>query len=169
MEMTPEKIASEYRQAANKQKQIKILAELNLCKQREIVQILLDLGEPIPSVWHEKLQRPERESASVKRKAKAAADDANVGAIHESPAETADTSSGLRPPSPQGEGIGGPPRASAPTAQMATVRVTATLDEIRREAFRLMAEARALGAEQYFVYSAGVMDLVTRITGEDGG
>lgn len=42
--MSPEKIASEWRQAKDKTKQIRILAELNLCPEAEIVAILKTQG-----------------------------------------------------------------------------------------------------------------------------
>ena len=57
MEMTPLQIASEYRTAANKSKQIKVLAELNLVTQRQIAQILADQGEELPGHWKEKLAK----------------------------------------------------------------------------------------------------------------
>ena len=44
MEMTPDEIVVNYRQAKNKGQQIKILADLNLCKIEDIIQILVDHG-----------------------------------------------------------------------------------------------------------------------------
>ena len=44
MEMTPDEIVVNYRQAKNKGQQIKILADLNLCKIEDIIQILVDYG-----------------------------------------------------------------------------------------------------------------------------
>lgn len=58
MEMTPLQIASEYRTAANKSKQIKVLAELNLVTQRRIAEILQEQGEELPGHWKEKLATP---------------------------------------------------------------------------------------------------------------
>lgn len=67
MEMSPEQIASEYRTAANRSKQIKVLAELNLVTQRQIAEILRAQGEELPGHWKEKLaqplRRPPREKA----------------------------------------------------------------------------------------------------------
>ena len=57
MEMTPLEIASEYRTAANKTKQIKVLAELNLCSHRRIAEILQEQGEELPGHWKEKLAK----------------------------------------------------------------------------------------------------------------
>lgn len=54
MEMTPAEICSEYRQAAHKQKQIQILAELNACTKKEIVKILSDAGEQLPGNYYKK-------------------------------------------------------------------------------------------------------------------
>lgn len=44
MEMRPDEIVVNYRQAKNKGQQIKILADLNLCKIEDIIQILVDHG-----------------------------------------------------------------------------------------------------------------------------
>lgn len=44
MEMKPDEIVVNYRQAKNKGQQIKILADLNLCKIEDIIQILVDHG-----------------------------------------------------------------------------------------------------------------------------
>ena len=57
MEMPPLQIASEYRTAANKSKQIKVLAELNLVTQRRIAEILQEQGEELPGHWKEKLEK----------------------------------------------------------------------------------------------------------------
>ena len=57
MEMSPLQIASEYRTAKNKSKQIGVLAELNACTQRQIAQILQEQGEELPGHWKEKLTK----------------------------------------------------------------------------------------------------------------
>lgn len=45
MNMTPEEICREYRQAKHKDKYIQILADMNLCKPQDILAILSDNGE----------------------------------------------------------------------------------------------------------------------------
>lgn len=44
MKMKPDEIVVNYKQAKNKGQQIKILADLNLCKIEDIIQILVDHG-----------------------------------------------------------------------------------------------------------------------------
>lgn len=46
--MTPEDICKEYRTAKNRVKQIGVLAELNACSKKEIVDILQENGEKLP-------------------------------------------------------------------------------------------------------------------------
>lgn len=48
MEMSKGEIVASYRQAADLKKQIGILAELNACEKRDIVEILREAGEPVP-------------------------------------------------------------------------------------------------------------------------
>ena len=62
MQMGNKEIAVDYRRAANKQKQIKILAELNQCAERKIAEILVEEGEELPKKWQEQLQKPSRRS-----------------------------------------------------------------------------------------------------------
>lgn len=62
MQMGNKEIAVDYRRAANKQKQIKILAELNQCAERKIAEILAAEGEELPKKWQEQLQKPARRS-----------------------------------------------------------------------------------------------------------
>lgn len=71
--MNPDAIRSDYRQAANKAKQIDILANLNLCSPREIACLLRDLGEQLPMVWVNKLAKPERGSEEHRKKMSEAA------------------------------------------------------------------------------------------------
>ena len=95
MEMSPLQIASEYRTAKNKSKQIGVLAELNACTQRQIAQILQEQGEELPGHWKEKLAKG--------LKTKPVSDRYLREAIVE--AVTPDTSSGAAaPPSPHGAG-----------------------------------------------------------------
>ena len=51
MTMGPHEIATDYRTAANKALQIKILAELNATTPLEIARILHEQGEPLPKRW----------------------------------------------------------------------------------------------------------------------
>ena len=62
MQMDNTEIAIDYRRAANKQKQIKILAQLNQCAERKIAEILVDAGEELPKKWQEQLLKPSRRS-----------------------------------------------------------------------------------------------------------
>ena len=58
MEMTELQIASEYRTGKDKTKMIKVLADLNLCSQRQIAEILQAQGEELPKAWKDKLAVP---------------------------------------------------------------------------------------------------------------
>ena len=62
MTMDKAEIVIDYRRAANKQKQIKILAQLNQCAERKIAEILVDAGEELPKKWQEQLLKPARRS-----------------------------------------------------------------------------------------------------------
>lgn len=62
MQMGPKEIAVEYRTAANKNKQITVLAELNQVAERKIAEILAAEGEELPKKWQEQLQKPGRRS-----------------------------------------------------------------------------------------------------------
>ena len=48
MQMTTDEILRDYRAAKSKQNQIGVLADLNCCKARDIVNILLEAGEHVP-------------------------------------------------------------------------------------------------------------------------
>lgn len=56
MIMTPQDIAKSYREAKDRRTQIGILADLNVCKHNEIVQVLMDAGE-LTAEEYEKLIR----------------------------------------------------------------------------------------------------------------
>lgn len=60
--MDPGEIVVDYRRAANKTKQIDVLANLNLCEPRDIAELLRDRGEELPKVWQTKLEKPRRGS-----------------------------------------------------------------------------------------------------------
>ncbi len=51
MQMTPEEICAEYRQAKSPLKQIGILADLNQCSKKEITAILTAQGEALPGQY----------------------------------------------------------------------------------------------------------------------
>ena len=72
-EMEPDLIVSDYRQAANKQKQIEILANLNLCSPREIAALLRDHGEELPARWVKALAKPAKDSEENRRRMSEAA------------------------------------------------------------------------------------------------
>jgi len=62
MTMDKAEIIIDYRRAANKQKQIKIMAQLNQCAERKIAEILVDAGEELPKKYQEMLLKPSRRS-----------------------------------------------------------------------------------------------------------
>lgn len=72
-QMEPDLIVTDYRQAANKQKQIEILANLNLCSPREIACLLRDHGEELPSRWVKQLEKPSKMSEEHRRRMSEAA------------------------------------------------------------------------------------------------
>lgn len=54
MVMSKEEIVADYRQSKTKMKQIGILADLNVCKREEIIDILLEAGEELPKNYRKK-------------------------------------------------------------------------------------------------------------------
>lgn len=72
-QMEPDLIVTDYRQAANKQKQIEILANLNLCSPREIAALLRDHGEELPARWVKQLEKPSKMSEEHRRQMSEAA------------------------------------------------------------------------------------------------
>jgi len=60
--MDPGEIVVDYRRAANKTKQIDVLANLNACQPRDIAELLQERGEELPKVWQTKLDKPRRGS-----------------------------------------------------------------------------------------------------------
>lgn len=69
--MTPDEIIAEYKQAKVPMKQIAILADENLCSKKEIVQILLDAGCPVPGQYLPKSKKDEVVKTAQAEKAKA--------------------------------------------------------------------------------------------------
>ena len=60
MTMTTEEIVRDYREAKVKTKQIQILADLNGCKSRDIVKILIEAGESVPGNFLQRKRKEER-------------------------------------------------------------------------------------------------------------
>ena len=56
--MTKEEICRDYRLAANKREQIKVLADLNACSKQEIADILIEDGQEVPK-WYQKKEEPQ--------------------------------------------------------------------------------------------------------------
>lgn len=67
MEMTKSEIVAEYKAAKVPMKQIAILADQNLCKKKEIVAILIEVGCDVPKQYLPKEMRtaPAKEPAEV--------------------------------------------------------------------------------------------------------
>lgn len=63
MTMTKEEIVRDYKAAKTPAKQIAVLADLNVCSRKEIVEILREAGCELPAYYHKKKQ-PELLSAS---------------------------------------------------------------------------------------------------------
>lgn len=216
MQMGPKEIAVEYRTAANKNKQITVLADLNQCAKRDIVQILVDQGEQVSDFWLEKLSKQRRQNKTkLGGMAPVAVSDvgeqlAAPAAPHDgepvSPAEPAtdrdlfEAVATLLPeaeqtPKRQRPGENGVPVAprneyearhwvdgvgpvplepdcradAAPTVrEVRRVEVPRSIpiEELLREACRLMASALALSPDEYHTYSCGVLDLVHALTEE---
>ena len=64
--MTNAEIVAEYRQAAKPQRQIEILADENMCTNKEIVEILREAGCELPKIYlpKKKVQAAETEAAA---------------------------------------------------------------------------------------------------------
>lgn len=56
--MTKEEICRDYRLAANKREQIKVLADLNACTKQQIADILIEDGQEVPK-WYQKKEEPQ--------------------------------------------------------------------------------------------------------------
>jgi hypothetical protein len=164
--MGNKEIAVDYRRAANKQKQIKILAELNQCSERKIAEILVEEGEELPKKWQEQLLKPARRSWK----------------FPEEPAEQSEERSQNEP-----ETAGTAPMTAEVTpAPVPEETLTVTLDPnawdraverkiepgeisaetLLRAACRLMAGAMYLEPPAFHRYSAGVLDLVHALIAE---
>ena len=167
MTMDKAEIVIDYRRAANKQKQIKILAQLNQCAERKIAEILVDAGEELPKKWQEQLLKPARRSWKFPEEPEAPETEPP-----EAPEATEPT----------------PMTAEAVPAEVPEETATVTLDPsvwdraverkiepgeihaetLLRAACRLMAGAMYLEPPAFHRYSAGVLDLVHALLEDDG-
>ena len=167
MTMDKAEIVIDYRRAANKQKQIKILAQLNQCAERKIAEILVDAGEELPKKYQEMLQKPSRRWKFPEEPEAPETEPAEAPEATEPAPMTAEVT-----PAPVPE-------------EASTAEVTVDLDgwdnrgllipmeipeitaeRLLREACRLMAAAMYLEPPAFHRYSAGVLDLVNALTGE---
>lgn len=86
MNMTPQEIAREYREAKDKGNQIKILADENLTDRKEIIKILKEQGEITDKIPRAKGARARAEKGAAvgdqKKKEKEAADDTPESVIN---------------------------------------------------------------------------------------
>ena len=67
MVMTNEEIVRDFNQAANRMKQISILADQNLCTKQDIVAVLVDAGCEVPKVFlpKKRVETPEAKPMAV--------------------------------------------------------------------------------------------------------
>ena len=63
--MTKEEICRDYKLAANKREQIKILAELNACTKQQIADILIEDGQEVPKWYQKKEESQEPKKVTV--------------------------------------------------------------------------------------------------------
>ena len=64
MQMTNEEIIKSYKEAKDKKKQIKILADLNTCDANIIKEILIEAGEAAPRVYKRAAKKPEEKKTA---------------------------------------------------------------------------------------------------------
>lgn len=64
MQMTNEEIIKSYKEAKDKKKQIKILADLNTCDANVIKEILVEAGEAAPRVYKRAAKKPEEKKTT---------------------------------------------------------------------------------------------------------
>ena len=170
MTMDKAEIVIDYRRAANKQKQIRILAQLNQCAERKIAEILVDAGEELRKKWQEQLLKPARRSWKFPEEPEAPETE---------PPEAPETA-GTAPMT--AEVTPAPVPEDAPTAEV-TVNLDAwdnrgqliplkipeiSAETLLRAACRLMAGAMYLEPPAFHRYSAGVLDLVHALLEADG-
>lgn len=194
MQMGPKEIAVEYRTAANKQRQIKVLAELNQCAERKIAEILDAEGEELPKKCADQLSKPARRSRKFPDGEATPEDDAPVSpsdratdrdlfeavstllpdaapvgadSIRPEPEETAEVPVASGNEDEARHWVDGVGPVSASDRRRFTVRVSIPAEELLREACRMLTSALDLEPDQYHTYSCGVLDLVHALTEEE--
>lgn len=175
MQMGPKEIARDYRTAANKMKQIVILAELNQCAERRIAEILDAEGEELPKKWQVQLQKPARRSRKFPDGEATPDDDAPAPVSPADRATDRDLFEAVATLLPDGRR-----EETVPTAEV-TVDLDAwdnrgqliplkipeiTAERLLRAACRMLTSALDLEPDQYHTYSCGVLDLVHALTEE---
>ena len=183
MTMDKAEIVIDYRRAANKQKQIRILAQLNQCAERKIAEILVGEGEELPKKYRELLQKPERRRRKFPDGEATPEDDAPAPV---SPADRAtdrdlfEAVATLLPDESREETAPEAVLEAAPTAEAAVdldawdnrgqlipLKIPGiTAERLLREACRLLGSALELEPDRYHTYSCGVLDLVHALTEE---
>ena len=192
MQMGPKEIAVEYRTAANRQKQIKVLAQLNQCAERKIAEILAAEGEELPKKWQEQLRKPSRRSWKYPESEATPEDDAPAPVSPADRATDRDLFEAVATLLPDGSRVEKAPEAmpekqdEKASVEEAEEKATVTLDPsawnraverkiepgeisaetLLRAACRMLTFALDLEPEKYHVYSCGVLDLVHALTEE---
>ena len=187
MQMGPKEIARDYRTAANKQKQIKVLAELNQCAERKIAEILDDEGEVLPKKWADQLSKPARRSRKFPDGEETPEDDAPAPVSPADYATDRDLFEAVATLLPDGSREEAAPEAMPekqdenPPAedtvdldawdnrgQLIPLKIPEiTAERLLREACRMLTSALDLEPDQYHTYSCGVLDLVHALTEEE--
>jgi len=182
MQMGPKEIARDYRTAANKMKQIVILAELNQCAERRIAEILDAEGEELPKKWQVQLQKPARRSRKFPDGEATPEDDAPAPVSPADYATDRDLFEAVATLLPDGSR-----EETAEVTPEPEETLTVTLDpsawdraaerkiepgeipaeRLLREACRMLTSALDLEPDQYHTYSCGVLDLVHALTEEE--
>lgn len=165
MEMTELQIASEYRTGKDKTNTIKVLADLNLCSQRQIAEILQEQGEELPKAWKDKLAVPLKRPPRGKPATRQDINDAVlVAAMGKSSSGRGDPSTPLR--SAQDDSVKA--RADAfrqePAALLPVPAPAAlSLDEIRQAALELILNHSPGEAVRFQGYVLGMAALVDKL------
>lgn len=189
MQMGPKEIARDYRTAANKMKQIVILAELNQCAERRIAEILDAEGEELPKKWQVQLQKPARRSRKFPDGEATPDDDAPAPVSPADRATDRDLFEAVATLLPDGSREEAAPEAMPekqdenPPAedavdldawdnrdnrgQLIPLKIPEiTAERLLRAACRMLTSALDLEPDQYHTYSCGVLDLVHALTEE---
>ena len=170
MTMDKAEITIDYRRAANKQRQIKILAELNQCAERKIAEILVDAGEELPKKYQEMLLKPSRRSWKFPEEPEAPETEPPEAPEATEPAPM--TAEAVPAPVPEAD-----PTAEVTVdldawdyrAQLIPAEIPGITDErLLRAACRMLTSALDLEPPAFHRYSAGVLDLVHALLDADG-